>query len=122
MSDQLPAFVRTLVPIVVGPLVARFGFDVTDPNTLAVVIAVASYLWWVLVHTVEMRWPSFGYLLGVAKAPAYSTAPAPSPGPGQDVTAVVTPAPGADGGDGGEAGISLLLLVLVVVIVVLLVR
>lgn len=115
MTDQLPAFIRTLVPIVVGPLVARFGFDVTDPNTLAVVIAVASYLWYVVVHTVELRWPSFGYLLGVAKAPAYSPEPAPSPGPGQDVTAVVTPAPPAD----GEAGVSTVELCLIVIAVLL---
>jgi hypothetical protein len=104
MSDQLPAFVRTLVPIVVGPLVARFGFDVTDPDTLALVIGVVSYLWWVVVHTVELKWPQFGYLLGIAKAPAYSSEPAPSPGPGEDVEAVVVP-------DGGHAELALVLIV-----------
>lgn len=109
MTDQMPAFVRTLVPFVVGPLVARLGFDVTDPNTLAVVTAVAGYLWYVVVHTVELRWPQFGYLLGVAKAPAYSPEPAPSPGPGEELEAVVV--------DEGHADV----LVIVACVVVLLV-
>lgn len=91
MTDQLPAFVRTLVPMIVGPLIARWGFDITDPTTLAIVTGAVGYLWYVVMHTVELRWPSAGWLLGVAKAPAYSTDPAPSPGPGEDVTAVVTP-------------------------------
>jgi hypothetical protein len=91
VNDQIPAFIRTAVPHLIGPLVAYFGLDIRDPGTLALVTALTGYLWYVVVHTVELRWPQFGYLLGVAKAPAYSSEPAPSPGPGEDITAVVTP-------------------------------
>lgn len=114
MSSQAPAFVRTLVPFIVGPLVARAGFDVTDPNTLAIVTAVSGYLWYVLVHTVELRYPQFGYLLGIAKAPAYSTEPAPSPGPGEEVEAVVVP-------DEGDVDLGTALIVVVLVLLVLMV-
>lgn len=91
MTDLMPSLIRTLVPIVVGPLVARFGLDVTDPNNLALVSGVVAYVFYVLVRLVETHWPAAGYLLGIAKQPAYSSQPSPSPGPGEDVTAVVTP-------------------------------
>lgn len=91
MADLMPSLIRTLIPIIVGPLVARFGLDVTDPDNLALVSAVLSWGFYVLVRVVETRWPAFGYLLGIAKQPAYSAAPSPSPGPGEDVEAVVVP-------------------------------
>jgi hypothetical protein len=95
MTDLMPSLIRTLVPIVVGPLVARFGLDVNDPDTFALTSGVISYLFYVLVRVVETRYPAFGYLLGIAKAPAYSPEPSPSPGPGENVEAVVVPDEGA---------------------------
>ena len=112
MTDLMPSLIRTLVPILVGPFVARFGLDVTDPDDLALVSAVISYAFYVLVRVVETRWPAFGYLLGIAKAPAYSPEPSPSPGPGEDVEAVVVP-------DEGHSDALTLLVVAVVVLIVL---
>lgn len=93
------SLVRTLVPIIVGPLVARFlpGFDPSDPNVLLVVSAVASYLYYVVVRVLELKAPQLGYLLGIAKPPVYSAAASPSPAQGEDVVAVVVPDGSADG-------------------------
>lgn len=96
LTGQTPAFVRTLTPYAVGYLATRLGLDSDDP-LLALGVGYAFY---VVVHVVELRWPRFGWLLGVAKAPAYSSAPAPSPGAGENVEAVVVPAPELDEGDG----------------------
>ena len=115
MTDLAPSLIRTLVPLVAGPVIARFGFDVTDPDTLALATAVFGWLYYVLVRLIETKYPSFGYLLGIAKAPAYSAEPSPSPGPGEDVEAVVIP-------DEGAITISLVGLVLIIILIVLLVR
>lgn len=91
------SLVRTLVPIVVGPLVARYfpGVDIKDPETLLTMSAVISYLYYVVVRILEVKAPQVGYLLGIAKAPAYSPASSPSPAAGEDVVAVVVPEGGA---------------------------
>lgn len=111
MTDQMPAFIRTLMPFVVGYLATRFGLDSNDP----LLSAGVGYAFYVIVHFVELHYPQFGWLLGVAKAPAYSTEPAPSPGPGEDVEAVVVP-------DEGAVEVGLLGIVLIIIVVVLLVR
>lgn len=116
MADLMPSLIRTLVPIVVGPLVARFGLDVNDPDNLALVSAVISYLFYVLVRLVETRYPAFGYLLGIAKQPAYSPEPSPSPGAGEDVEAVVVP---DDSGEVGVLGVTLIVLLILIVVGVL---
>lgn len=87
------SFVRTLVPIVIGPVIARImpGVDPHDPNVLLVVSAIASYVYYVVVRLLELKAPQVGYLLGIAKAPAYSSAPSPSPDTGEHVEAVVVP-------------------------------
>lgn len=89
MTDQSPAFIRTLIPLVVGYLATRFGFDPDDPTIATLVGLGVAYAYYVLCHVVELRWPAFGWLLGVAKAPAYSTEPAPSPDRGEALEAVV---------------------------------
>lgn len=91
MTQQTPAFVRTLIPFIVGFLVTKFGVNSNDPTILLGANAVVGYLWYVVVHTVELRYPQFGYLLGIPKAPAYSSEPSPSPSSGEHVEAVVVP-------------------------------
>ena len=92
-SGLSTSFIRTLVPIVIGPIIARFtpGLDPHDPNVLLVVSAIASYVYYVVVRLLELKAPQVGYLLGIAKAPAYSSAPSPSPEAGEHIEAVVVP-------------------------------
>lgn len=114
MSDLTPSFVRTLVPLVIGPLAARYapGIDTSDPDVLLALSAVIGWAYYVLVRLIETRFPRLGYLLGIAKTPAYSPAPPPSPGPGEDVEAVLVP-------DEGHSELDTVLLVTVVLLVVL---
>lgn len=102
MAELSPALVRTLVPIVIGPLVARFfpGVNVEDPNTLLLVSGAVSYLYYVLIRLCETKYPKLGYLLGIAKAPAYASGPGPSPGTGEHATVFITPDIPPVGGDG----------------------
>ncbi len=93
LAAQAPGYVRTLVPIVLGPLIARYGFDADDPTTLMICSSVAGWLYYVIVRLIETKAPGFGYLLGIAKQPVYSTAASPSPGPNEDVVAVVVAEP-----------------------------
>lgn len=69
-TDTSPAFVRTLTPFVVGYLATRFGLDKNDP----LLSAGVGYAFYVVVHAVELKYPKFGWLLGLAKAPVYTTA------------------------------------------------
>ena len=74
--DLAPSLVRTAVPLIVGPLVARYGFDVDDPTVSVVLAAVISYLYYVVVRVLELKFPTLGFLLGMNKQPVYVTPPA----------------------------------------------
>lgn len=75
-ADLAPSFIRTLVPLIVGPLIARYGFDANDPTTAIMISAAASYLYYVISRVLELKAPTLGYLLGVAKQPTYVSPPA----------------------------------------------
>lgn len=75
-ADLGPSLVRTLVPLIFGPVVTLFGFDINDPQTNLIVSAVVSYVFYVIVRLLELKAPVLGYLLGVAKAPVYLSPPA----------------------------------------------
>lgn len=99
-QSQTPAFVRTLVPFAVGlagSWLTRHGLHVNDDMLSGLLVGVFGYVWYVVVHTVELKYPRFGYLLGVAKSPTYLAGPEPAPGPGEKVVAVVVPDPVDDG-------------------------
>lgn len=88
-----PALIRTLVPILVGPLAARYfpGLDIEDPTFLLLASAVISYSYYVIVRVIEEHYPQFGWLLGLAKRPVYSSAPPVSPDAGETLATVVLP-------------------------------
>lgn len=93
-GNQTPAYVRTGTPIAAGPIIvaiaSQFGLDLTVEQAL-MVVPVVSFLYYVLGRALETYNPKLGYVLGIAKAPAYSNEPAPSPGPGEEVVAEVVP-------------------------------
>lgn len=71
---MLSSIIRTVTPIIVGwllglPVVAALG--ITDAQATAAVSAVLGAAYYVLVRVVEVYYPRFGWLLGLASAPSY---------------------------------------------------
>jgi hypothetical protein len=75
-ADLAPSFVRTAVPLVVGPLLARYGFSADDPDTVMLLSALLGWVYYVAVRVMELKAPTLGYLLGIAKPPTYLNPPA----------------------------------------------
>lgn len=92
MSSQTPAYVRTGTPIAAGPILVgiagQFGLEISVEQAL-LLVPVVSFLYYVLGRAMETYNPKLGYVLGIAKAPAYSDVPAPSPGLDEHLEAVV---------------------------------
>ena len=83
----LLSFLRTIVPAIVGAVVAylvSLGLEVDEDfekALTAVLFAVFTGLYYLIVRVIEMKLPIVGVLLGYAKSPdSYSK------GPGVDVT------------------------------------
>lgn len=70
--DWIPAFARTLVPLVVGPLVARYALDVQQSDLVLAVTTLLGFAYYVSVRVAEHYAPQVGWLLGYAKTPSYS--------------------------------------------------
>ncbi len=70
-ADLGPSLVRTAVPLVVGPLLARYGFSADDPDVVMLLSALLGWVYYVIVRVLELKAPTLGYLLGVAKPPTY---------------------------------------------------
>ena len=74
MNDQLVALVRTVVPAVVGLLLAaaaKANIDIDGAALNGVVDALVIGVYYVAVRQLEQRWPRFGVLLGIPKQPTY---------------------------------------------------
>jgi len=79
LSDNIIAAIRTYTPalvgLAVGWLIAQ-GLPVSpgvQDGLTAVISAAAIAGYYAGVRALEARWPAFGWLLGVAKTPAYGT-------------------------------------------------
>jgi hypothetical protein len=83
MSDRIVALIRTAVPAAVGAaatwIAKHFGVQIDTATTAAIATAAATSVYYELVHTLELRWPKFGVLLGVAKTPSYGPQPPAEP-------------------------------------------
>ncbi len=84
MSDLVVSWIRTGVTLLVGWLIS-WGITsgiINDPSLsqplTQVLNAVFTGAWYFLVRWLENKWPAFGYLFGIPKAPAYGTQPASS--------------------------------------------
>ena len=78
MSDYIASNIRTVTGVAVGQVLAwlavRYGIVIDAQSTAAAILAagaVTSAAWYALVRQLEKRWPIFGWLLGLAKAPSY---------------------------------------------------
>ena len=78
MSDFVISLIRTWVPVGVGLGVAylvNLGVEIDEGTQLALsggIVGVATAVYYAVARFLENRWPVAGYLLGVAKAPAYT--------------------------------------------------
>lgn len=77
MSDIKTSIIRTVVPYVVGAVVAFFasrGIDI-DPDTKAAIgtllTTLVGGLYYVAIRLLEKKLPKAGLLLGSAKTPEY---------------------------------------------------
>lgn len=77
ISDLVASQIRTYVPLVVAAIVgwlASLGItlDAGPKEFLASVLGfIAGLIWYVIVRSLERRWPSLGWLLGYPKQPTY---------------------------------------------------
>lgn len=93
MNNYISSLIRTLVPIGVGAVITwvqiRFGLTIdgeASATLAAMVTALTIGLYYAGVRWAETRFPQVGWLLGLPKAPGYSTedAPPPQPSPGSN--------------------------------------
>jgi hypothetical protein len=78
VGDLLKSFVRTFVPVVVGLILAAFAkvqIDVDETALTQVINAVFVGGYYAVVRFLEVRFPQFGWLLGLPVPPAYPDAP-----------------------------------------------
>jgi hypothetical protein len=92
LSNYVTSLVRTVVPAVVGTLLAvlaKRGINVDEAEINAWLIPLVISGYYAAARFVEIKIPKVGWLLGVPKAPGYSPAsvpPArPSPGSNPDL-------------------------------------
>lgn len=101
-TPQLPAYLRTYVPMIVlilGKELAKHGLNVDGDLLQLIVAGVMAAAYYALVRFLEQHKAQFGWLLGYAKQPLYVPGPAPAPDDGQAAVAevvdpVVDPDPG----------------------------
>ncbi len=78
MNDVITSLIRTWVPTAVAVGVAFLvanGVELSQTAELQLsggVVAVVTGVYYAVVRGLENKWPAFGYLLGVAKAPTYN--------------------------------------------------
>jgi hypothetical protein len=81
MNDVVLSSIRTVVPIIVGSVVAflaQKGFDIDKDAAILVVSGLCIGVYYLLVRFTEHKWPAVGVLLGSKKQPVYLE---PSPPP-----------------------------------------
>lgn len=75
ITSIITGWIRTIVPIVVGPVLAWLlarGIEVDSEVVYGAVSGLLSAAWYTLIRLLESRWPQTGWLLGVAKTPTYT--------------------------------------------------
>lgn len=88
MNDLAVSIIRTVVPTVVGAVVAWLVFvgavvawlvarginidDTTAAQLVAALTAVLTAVYYAVARLAERKWPNAGWLLGTPKQPSYS--------------------------------------------------
>lgn len=86
LSNVIVANIRTVVPIIVGVVLtwvaAKLGIVVDEDTRMtaaAFAVLIVTGVWYGVVHWVEQKWPSAGWLFGKAAPPYYNELPPPAP-------------------------------------------
>lgn len=74
LKDYLASLVRTVVPLLVGTVLAKvsidkFGVDSDTLKTVVTTVAIGGY--YAAARALEVKWPKLGVLLGWAVTPSY---------------------------------------------------
>lgn len=78
MNDFIISQIRTAVPLLVGALVSWLAtkglkFDAgSTAGVISFLTALFGYTYYLIVRTLEAKFPKFGWLLGVAKKLTYT--------------------------------------------------
>lgn len=78
LSNAVISWIRTIVPVVVGVVVAwvqPFGIEVDTTEAVTVLTAVATAVYYTLARMIESKFPKWGFLLGVPREPIYAKGP-----------------------------------------------
>lgn len=73
-SDVLTSIRRTIVPLVVGYLLAqaaRAGFSIDEGQLTGVVESLVTGVYYSALRILEVKWPQVGVLLGATRQPIY---------------------------------------------------
>lgn len=91
-TSQKPAYVRTGTPMAAGAVLVyvaqQIGLDLSADQA-TILVPVVMYLYYVLGRALEAYNPRLGFVLGIAKQPAYSKQDAPAPDEGEHLEAIV---------------------------------
>jgi hypothetical protein len=74
MSDAIVSLIRTIVPVIVGLVLAgliKLGIEVDETALATVFDGLLIGLYYALARWLESKWPSLGWLLGAPKQPTY---------------------------------------------------
>lgn len=81
MSDRIIAVIRTAVPAAVGAAATwaakRLGVHIDSTGLATSATATVGVAYYLVVGSLEQRWPAIGVLLGVPSSPSYTKPPAP---------------------------------------------
>lgn len=72
--DLLASLIRTIVPVIVGALIAaaaRAGLDLDADQLAGLLEALVVGGYYTLVRAAETRWPALGWFLGLPAQPHY---------------------------------------------------
>ena len=73
-SDVLTSIRRTIVPLVVGYLLAqaaRAGFSIDEGQLTGVIESLVTGVYYSALRILEVKWPQVGVLLGAMRQPIY---------------------------------------------------
>jgi len=73
-TKDLPGYIRTIVPMIVGwlgALLTDWGWDWTNQAVTQFVVVIIGAAYYIIVRLLESKWPAAGKLLGVARTPVY---------------------------------------------------